>query len=238
MREHFGSGRGIRVGIADSGVNPRHPHVRRLAGGVGIRFRDGRVEWDDEFHDLIGHGTAVAATICGKAPDAELYSIRIFRRRLSATAESLVAAIEWAAKKHLHLLNLSLGCTSAARREEIEQACLRAERAGAFIVAAAEADGVPSLPGCLPVAIGVKPDPSLPLSGYHFVEEGSGTQFLASPWAHELPGLPREKNFHGSSLAVANLTGMAARAFELHRPESLTELREVLRAGAGELGKR
>ena len=34
--------------------------------------------------------------------------------------------------------------------------------------------------------------------------------FVASTWARELPGLPKERNFHGVSLAVAHVTGMAA----------------------------
>ncbi len=217
--------------MADSGVNPRHPQVGNVVGGVGFRFRDGRVERDDDSLDLIGHGTAVAATIREKAPEAELYSIRIFRRRLATNAESLLAAVEWAADNRLHLVNLSLGCTRVARREAIEQACLRAERAGAFVVAAAEVEGEPSLPGCLSVAIGVKPDPDLPPSDYRCAKKEGGTVFLASPWARKLPGLSRENNFHGSSLAVANLTGIAARALELHQPGSLMELKEILRAG-------
>ncbi|GMR24291.1 MAG: hypothetical protein BMS9Abin37_2814 [Acidobacteriota bacterium] len=34
--------------------------------------------------------------------------------------------------------------------------------------------------------------------------------FVASSWARELPGLPKERNVHGVSLAVAHVTGMAA----------------------------
>ena len=233
MREPFQgvSGRGIRIGVADSGVNPRHHQVGNVVGGVGFRFRDGRVERDDDFLDRLGHGTAVAATIREKAPEAELFSIRIFRRRLATNGELLLAALEWATENRLHLVNLSLGCARVARREAIEQACLRAEKEGVFVVAAAEVDGKPSLPGCLSLAIGVKPDPDLAPSDYQCAQKEGGTFFLASPWARELPGLPRENNFHGSSLAVANMTGIAARALELHQPGHLAELKEILRAG-------
>jgi hypothetical protein len=202
-----------------------------VAGGVGIRFKDGRIERDDDFLDLIGHGTAVAATIREKAPEVELHSIRIFRRQLATHAESLLAAVEWAVNNSLHLVNLSLGCTQMTRRGAIEQACLRAERAGVFVVAAAEMEGKPSLPGCLSVAIGVKPDPDIPPSDYRCVEKEGETVYFASPWARELPGLSRENNFHGSSLAAANMTGIVARAVELHRPESVSELMEILRLG-------
>ena len=33
---------------------------------------------------------------------------------------------------------------------------------------------------------------------------------MGSTWARELPGLPKERNFHGVSLAVGHVTGMAA----------------------------
>jgi subtilisin family serine protease len=202
---------------------------------VGIRFRDGRVEHDDDFLDLIGHGTAVAATIREKAPEAELYSIRIFRRQLAAHAETLLAAMEWAVDNRLHLINLSLGCTQMTRRNAIEQACLRAEKAGVLVVSAAGIEGKPSLPGCLSAAIGVESDPDIPPSDYRSVEKEGGTVFITSPWARELPELPREKNLHGSSLAVANVTGIAARALELHRPKSVSELMEILRLGCAAL---
>jgi hypothetical protein len=35
--------------------------------------------------------------------------------------------------------------------------------------------------------------------------------FHASPWARQRGVLPREKNFHGTSFAVAHVTGIAAR---------------------------
>jgi hypothetical protein len=71
------------VGIVDSGINARDPQVVAVEGGVGIRVRDGRVERDSSWEDLLGHGTAVAATIREHAPSASLVSIRVFHRRLS-----------------------------------------------------------------------------------------------------------------------------------------------------------
>ncbi|MFQ5791358.1 MAG: S8 family serine peptidase [Acidobacteriota bacterium] len=237
MRKPFSTatGRGIRIGVADSGVNPRHPHLGRVSGGVGIRCSDRGVERDADYLDRLGHGTAVAATIREKAPGAELYGIRIFRRRLKAPVEALVAAVEWAMEKKLHLLNLSLGCTRPAARPVVEKVCRRADKAGVFVVAAAEADGTPSLPGCLPCVVAVRPDPDLKGDAYRGGrEQEGGSFFFASPWARKLPGLPRERNLHGPSLAVANLAGVAARAMEQHDPKSAAELIEVLyREAAG-----
>jgi len=196
----------IRVGVADSGINPHHSHVGPVAGGVGLRFADGRLALDDAWQDLLGHGTAAAATIRGHAPSAELYSIRIFRRRLEAHVEALVGAIDWAASERLDLLNLSLGCGDPEREAELIQVCDRAAEAGLIIVAASELAGRPSWPGALTGVIAVRSDEDLDAEEIRY-EDGV---FVASPWARPLGELPRERNFKGVSLAVAHVTGIAA----------------------------
>ena len=155
---------------------------------------------------MLGHGTAAAATIRHHAPSAELYSIRIFRRRLETHVDTLLHAIEWASSETLDLLNLSLGCTEEARAPEFAAACARAHEMGIVIVAAHELSGEPSLPGRLDSVITVRADQELEADAIRY-ENGV---FVASSWARELPGLPKERNFHGVSLAVAHVTGMAA----------------------------
>ena len=197
----------VRVGVADNGINPKDPQVGTVEGGVGIRLLEDRLECDDSWQDLLGHGTAVAATIRGHAPSAALYSIRVFRRRLEAPVEALLHAIEWAAKERLELLNLSLGCTSLERKHDFIEACARAADAGVVIVSAAEAWGTPSLPGALEGVVPVRAD--YDLDGDEIREVGG--VFEAAPWARKRGVLPREKNFHGTSFAVANVTGVVAR---------------------------
>ena len=74
------SGSGVRIAVVDSGVHADHPHVRGVAGGVGIR-EDGTLH--DDFVDRLGHGTAVAAAIREKAPDADILAIKVFWRTLA-----------------------------------------------------------------------------------------------------------------------------------------------------------
>ena len=82
---------GVRVAIIDSGVHAAHPHVGGIVTGFGIAEDGTR---SDDFVDRLGHGTAVAAAIREKAPDAELVAIKIFRRSLAADASTLVRAID------------------------------------------------------------------------------------------------------------------------------------------------
>jgi subtilisin family serine protease len=192
------SRRPVRVGIVDSGINPRDPQVAPVEGGVGIRFRDGRIERDSDWADRLGHGTAVAATIREHAPEASLVSVRVFHRTLEAHFEAILDAIDWGVERGLDLLNLSLGCTHRERDAAFAAACARAGEKGVAIVSAAGgADGF----------FAVAADDSLEGGEIRF----EGGIFHASPWARQRGLLPREKNFHGTSFSVAHVTGIAAK---------------------------
>ena len=96
----------VRIAVIDSGVHARHPHVNGVAGGVSI-FLDGREEAD--FVDRLGHGTAVTAAIREKAPDAEIYAVKVFHDSLATRIDSLIHALDWSAQNSMDLINLSLG---------------------------------------------------------------------------------------------------------------------------------
>src|SRR5581483_12397265 len=100
------TGRGVRVAVVDSGVHAAHPHVGGVAGGLAIAD-DGAISPD--FVDRLGHGTAVAAAIREKAPDAELVAIKVFWRGLSTDVATLVRAIDCASSQGARVINLSLG---------------------------------------------------------------------------------------------------------------------------------
>jgi subtilisin family serine protease len=74
----------VRIAVIDSGVHAQHPHVNGVAGGVAI-MPDGREETD--YIDRLGHGTAVTAAIREKAPDAEIYAVKVFHDTLATRIE-------------------------------------------------------------------------------------------------------------------------------------------------------
>jgi flavin-dependent dehydrogenase len=158
---------------------------------------------------------------------ARLARLCIFRRRLETHVDTLLGAIEWASSETLDLLNLSLGCTEEGRAPEFVAACARAREVGLVIVAAQESSGEPSLPGRLDGVIAVEGNHELEADAIRY-ENGV---FAASSWARELPGLPKERNVHGVSLAVAHVTGMAAAL--LAESVAKSELADRLRRGGG-----
>jgi subtilisin family serine protease len=227
------TGRGIRIAVVDSGVHASHPHVNGIAGGVAIDSSG--VERSDVV-DRLGHGTAVTAAIREKAPDAELYAVKVFDAALATNVAALVAAIDWAARHGVHLVNLSLGTARAAHDAVLRDAVARAAAAGTVVVSARD-DGetaTPWLPGSLPGVIAVAVDWSLPRDRYRVADDGAGgVTFHASGFARPIPGVPPERNLHGVSFAVANVTGFAARALESIAPlRSAADLVQALRRAA------
>jgi subtilisin family serine protease len=186
-------GRGVRVAVIDSGVNPRHPHINGVVGG-------------GDNMDVLGHGTAVMAAIQEKAPGAEYFAVKVFDKELRTSSSSLLRAIEWCIENRMDVVNLSLGTPNSSRAEEFRMLAGR----GPLLVAARDAEGVACYPGCLDEVFGVALDPTLDRDAYR-VEDNV---YYASGYPRPVPGVPPERNLQGISFAVANMTGFIARAME------------------------
>src|SRR4051812_5949757 len=99
------TGRGVRVCVVDSGVEPDHPMVGRLDGSwamveAGDRYT---VEADDG-GDACGHGTACAGIIRRTAPDCEVHSVRVLGRDAAGTGRMLLAGLRWAVEQNFDVI--------------------------------------------------------------------------------------------------------------------------------------
>ncbi len=206
------TGRGVSIAVIDSGVHPSHPHVRRIVSGVAIDA-EGRPGGD--VTDRLGHGTAVAAAIHEKAPDAVLVAVKVFDRSLDTTARALVEAIRWAAAARVALINLSLGTARREAESALSVAVADASAAGILIVAAAPDGSTRWLPGALSGVIGVEADWDGPRDTCRLELRPDGTvRARASAFPRPIPGTARPDNLQGVSFAVANATGLVALAVE------------------------
>src|SRR5260370_15852784 len=182
--------RRIKIAVVDSGICAGHVHVGSVAGGVCFAGEGGAL-------DLLGHGTAVAGAIRQWAPDADLYAVKVFDRRLSATIETLLRALEWCSDQAMDFVNLSLGTANRAHRER-------------FLAVLGPRPLVVSpgalLPGSLPDVVGVEVDAACRRDAFRY-RDG---KFYASPFPRPIPGVPVERNLNEVRFAVANVTGLAA----------------------------
>jgi hypothetical protein len=203
----------MKIAIVDSGIHPGHPHVGEIAGAVEITLAG----VSNDAIDRLGHGTAVAGAIREKMPDAELYAVKVFDRRLTANIDVILRALEWCREHQMDLVNLSLGTENPAHRASL----LRVLGDDLLVVSAANV-----LPGSLPHAIGVLPDPDCPRDAFRY----HAGVFHASPYPRPIPGVPVARNLQGASFAVANMTGLVARVL---KNSSRSTIRENLIAQAG-----
>ena len=110
------TGRGVRVCIVDSGIEPGHPLVGPVdSAHVAVVGDDGQVSVvTDEEGDVSGHGTACGGIIRSLAPDCGLHSVRVLGPELTGTGKALLAGLEWAVRQRFDVINMSL---STRRRE-------------------------------------------------------------------------------------------------------------------------
>jgi len=211
----------IRIAIIDSGVHATHPHIGNIAGGVTI----GSSTTHPSYIDRLGHGTAVAALIHHRAPQAQLFVVKVFHDALVTNLATLLSAIDWCLAHDIDLINLSLGTTNQNHRGPFEAAIARVHAKGIAIISAAEMQNQPSLPGILPGVIAVLADNTKEAGEFGIKALHGKNVFTASPYPREIPNVPRERNLHGISFAVAHITATIANLWNPasagNNPESL-----------------
>jgi len=222
----------MEIAVIDSGVNPWHSHVQGRVHGLALKKGpSGRVVRSKDYHDQLGHGTAVAGLIREKAPEASLFAIKIFHDELRASTKVLLAALERAIRMGAKLVHLSLGTETEQARPALERICLEAYRKRIVIVASGRNPRDKVYPASFRTVIGVcwKRDCSPDDLVYY---PGMPVEFGAYGRPRPLPGLPENRNFCGSSFAAARVTALAARLLDKNPRAGVRWVRERLKEQA------
>lgn len=208
-----GDGRGVRIGIVDTGVDDRIPELQgaihsHFAAGLGGRYRRVKKGGDD-----IGHGTACAWILKSLVPAAELHSIRVIGRSPQEKVERLIVGLRMALDQGWPVINVSLGTPGS--RDILEELAEEAKRRGQIIVAAASNDpDRESYPASLPQVIGVDASSLEDRLGFRY-REGRSIEVEAHGIYVEAPR-PDGSWFHytGSSFACPHVAAIVARLWE------------------------
>ena len=155
-------GRGIKVGVVDTGAGPH----RGLAHITDIgAFINNESSPPPSGMDIDSHGTHVCGIIgarpeskdcfAGIAPGVDLYSARVFQPSKGATQEDITNAIDALSHDHeVDLINLSLGATAPS---EIERDAIidAVERGTLCVCAAANSNGPVEYPAAFEETLGI-----------------------------------------------------------------------------------
>ena len=129
-------GKGIRLGMIDSGVDLTHPALQGQSIAHHAFTKPGRASGTNK------HGTAIANILAGKAewggllPGAKLYSANMFemneKGKMVGSAVALIKAMEWMANLKVDAVNLSI---AGDDNKLVRRALDIADRSGLLLVA-------------------------------------------------------------------------------------------------------
>jgi subtilisin family serine protease len=223
------TGRGVRVCVVDSGVEPDHPRVGPVTGSfVVTKEADGCQVRPSAGGDSCGHGTACAGIIREQAPDCELYSVQVLGNRFTGTGEILLAGLAWAIRQRFDVINLSLSTTRPQFSTELRELVDEAFFNRTAVVASAHNTPVESYPwrfaSVLSVGSHRRPDPELflynPSPPVEFFAQGQDVEVA---W---LGGSTKRSS--GNSFAAPRIAGLAARILAKHPQLTMFQLKSVL----------
>jgi subtilisin len=142
------TGKGVSIAVIDSGIDTSHPELEgKIVESVEAQADHKRVSFvPSTAGDSAGHGTACAGIIASIAPDAEIYSIKVLGAQASGDGQAFLAGLEYAIKRKIRLINLSLGTTKPQFFSPLHDLLDRAYQAGCIVVAAANNLPQPSFP--------------------------------------------------------------------------------------------
>ncbi len=232
------TGKGVRVCVVDSGIDPDHPRVGPLAGSMVVtrHGNEAQVEEDVVGGDACGHGTACAGIIRSLAPDCSLYSVRVLGPGYSGSGAALLAGLRWAIEQDFDVVNLSISTTRREFAATLHELADRAYFRRTILVASAHNMPVVSYPWRFSSVISVAShDQADPLAWYYnpnppveFFARGVNVA-VASPGGGTI-------RCTGNSFATPHMTGICALVLAKHHGLTPFQLKSVLHLTATNVG--
>jgi subtilisin len=141
------TGKGVKIGIVDSGCDNTHPLLRHVAQGKDFTASASDASWS---HDTLSHGTHCSGIInaaqtgqgvVGCAPDAELH---VFKVLPDGRISDLLAALDECIQRELDVINISVVTNGFS--ELVSQKVQEARQKGILCVVAAGNNAFAPLP--------------------------------------------------------------------------------------------
>jgi subtilisin len=227
------TGRGVRVGVVDSGIDETHPDLKgKVKAAVEAVSEGGRVTFrPSHTGDAAGHGTACAGIITKVAPDVELYSIKVLGANASGSGEMFLAGLDYAIKQRLQIINLSLGTTKAQYHGPLHDLLDRAYHAGCIVVAAANNLPQPSFPSIFSSSL-VSVVKTEDLNPFNFSYRYGEVIEIVAPGVQVRTTWPGggHRQLTGNSFACPHIVGIIALIMEAYPEMTPFQIKTILYA--------
>lgn len=215
-------GSGVTVAVVDTGVDLKHPHLKRIAPGFNA------ITGGEDAQDDHGHGTHVAGIVAsshpqytGVAPGATILPVKVLGAGGSGTESNVIAGLEWALAHGAQVVNMSLGTsTPGDGSSPLSRAVDNAAKQGVAVVVAAgnngPAAGTVGSPGDARLAITVGAvDNQGALASFSSrgpTLDGRVKPDLVAPGVAVRSLQPRGRlaSYSGTSMAAPHVAGVAA----------------------------
>src|SRR2546426_333140 len=102
------TGKGVRVGVVDSGIDTNHPALKgKIKASFEAVNEGGQIVFKESTSgDQAGHGTACAGIITSVAPNVEITSIKVLGPTGAGTGEMFLMGVDLAIKQKLQAVKL------------------------------------------------------------------------------------------------------------------------------------
>lgn len=224
------TGKGVKVGLLDTGVDSTHPalegsvvaNLEAVGEGAELQVQS---RWRGV--DYEQHGTACAGILHQNAPGAEIHSICVLGRMKKASLDQTLVGFAYAIEQGWDIINISVG-TLIPSPKMVELAKCALER-GQIVIAAKDNHPEQSgFPASLPTVIGVDMD--------HHPGDWELVYRPDSPIEVEAHGVYVDapvagggmRAYTGTSYACPQIAALAARCREVFPSLTPEEFRTVL----------
>jgi subtilisin len=232
------TGKGARVCILDSGVEPGHPVVGELESAVVISLDENEepVVEDDTEGDVSGHGTACAGIVRSLAPDVTLSSVRVLGAKFTGSGGVLLAGLRYAIEQGFDVINMSLSTTKKPFATVLHELADSAYFKRTVLVASAHNMPVESYPWRFSSVISVgSHEEQDPLA--FFYNPNPPVEFFGRGVNVEVPWSGgRTLTVSGNSFATPHISGICALILAKHPELTPFQLKSVLYLTATNVG--
>jgi hypothetical protein len=233
----YGNGAGVRVAVVDTGFEGDHPVFQsNVVHNKVVRSSFRRTPWVEEApatsdrRPRSHHGTCVALSVVGVAPQANLGLIDISGRSFRAHSQLLCEALRWAIDSNFAVINLSYTLPTWRFDRHLLMLCEEAYHRGILIVASRTNSLDTGIPALFSSVLSVTADDAVdplhlrycPDSLVEFAANGSRTEFQVR--------VDRKVSFSGTSKAAAVVSGMCACILEKNPGMRPFDIKSTLRS--------